>query len=104
MVLLIFIGALFAHISVNTLNEYFDFKSGLDLTANKTPFSGGSGALPNTPDVAGVSFKGWLAIAIDYSHRRRLPYYGTRPANSTDWPCRCDVNYHLHAVDNHPAT
>ena len=65
MVLLVFIGAIFAHISVNTLNEYFDFKSGLDLTTNKTPFSGGSGALPNAPEVAGLVLKvGLLSLII----------------------------------------
>ena len=52
LVYLILLGATFAHISVNTLNEYFDFKSGLDLKTNKTPFSGGSGALPGHPDMA----------------------------------------------------
>lgn len=45
-------GALLAHISVNTLNEYLDFKSGLDLATDRTPFSGGSGALPGNPDMA----------------------------------------------------
>ena len=48
------IGALLAHISVNTLNEYFDFKSGLDLVTKRTKFSGGSGALPQHPDMAGA--------------------------------------------------
>jgi 1,4-dihydroxy-2-naphthoate octaprenyltransferase len=43
------LGGLLAHTSVNALNEYFDFKSGLDLFTRKTPFSGGSGALPATP-------------------------------------------------------
>jgi len=43
------VGALFAHISVNTLNEYTDFKSGLDLMTKRTDFSGGSGALPDNP-------------------------------------------------------
>lgn len=51
-VLIIFIGAIAAHISVNTLNEYDDFKSGLDLITKKTPFSGGSGALPDNPEMA----------------------------------------------------
>jgi len=37
-------GALLAHISVNMLNEYFDFKSGLDLATKRTAFSGGSAA------------------------------------------------------------
>lgn len=49
---LIMIGAISAHISVNTLNEYFDFNSGLDLKTDKTPFSGGSGALPAHPEMA----------------------------------------------------
>ena len=47
---LITISAIFAHIIVNTLYVYFDFKSGLDLKSAKTPFSGGSGALPNNPE------------------------------------------------------
>ena len=53
---IILIGAISAHISVNTLNEYYDFKSGLDLKTKKTPFSGGSGALPNNPEMAGLIF------------------------------------------------
>jgi 1,4-dihydroxy-2-naphthoate octaprenyltransferase len=53
-IILILIGALFAHISVNTLNEYFDFKSGLDLKTNKTPFSGGSGTLPLDPSLSKI--------------------------------------------------
>ena len=46
------LGALLAHISVNMLNEYYDFKSGLDLTTQRTDFSGGSGALPENPEAA----------------------------------------------------
>lgn len=49
---LVLIGALCAHISVNTFNEYFDFKSGLDFKTRPTPFSGGSGALPAHPELA----------------------------------------------------
>ncbi|MFT7131172.1 MAG: 1,4-dihydroxy-2-naphthoate octaprenyltransferase [Gammaproteobacteria bacterium] len=49
---LAFVGALLAHVSVNTINEYCDFESGLDLTTNRTSFSGGSGALPENPDMA----------------------------------------------------
>ncbi len=44
--LLAFFGLLLAHISVDVLNEYFDYKSGVDLETKRTPFSGGSGALP----------------------------------------------------------
>ncbi len=49
---LVFLGALFAHVSVNLLNEYVDYASGLDLTTTRTPFSGGSGALPDDPSAA----------------------------------------------------
>jgi 1,4-dihydroxy-2-naphthoate octaprenyltransferase len=48
--ILILLGAVSAHISVNALNEYHDFKSGLDFNAEPTPFSGGSGALPKSPE------------------------------------------------------
>jgi len=44
--LLALIGLLLLHISVNVLNDYFDYKSGIDLEARRTPFSGGSGILP----------------------------------------------------------
>jgi len=50
--LLVFIGALLAHAAVNLLNEYEDFVSGLDFITTRTPFSGGSGALPETPSAA----------------------------------------------------
>ncbi|MBN2056105.1 prenyltransferase [bacterium] len=42
-------GALAAHVSVNAFNEYFDFRSGLDLRTQRTPYSGGSGTLPHAP-------------------------------------------------------
>jgi 1,4-dihydroxy-2-naphthoate octaprenyltransferase len=54
MAALVLMGALAAHVSVNTLNEYHDFKSGLDLKTERTPFSGGSGALPGNPEMAGL--------------------------------------------------
>ena len=44
--ILALVGLLLCHMSVNILNDYFDFKSGVDLKTMKTPFSGGSGILP----------------------------------------------------------
>jgi len=44
--LLGFVGLLLCHISVNVLNDYFDYRSGIDLKTRRTPFSGGSGLLP----------------------------------------------------------
>jgi len=62
---LAFIGALAAHISVNALNEYFDFKSGLDLKTLKTPFSGGSGTLPANPTMARPALNiGLITLAL----------------------------------------
>lgn len=49
---LAFVGAVAAHISVNALNEYADFRSGLDFKTQRTPFSGGSGTLPANPEMA----------------------------------------------------
>lgn len=49
-VALCFIGALAAHISVNTFNEAQDFSSGLDFVTVRTPFSGGSGGLVENPN------------------------------------------------------
>ena len=46
------IGAVCTHLSVNILNEYADFRSGLDATTQRTPFSGGSGTLPARPGLA----------------------------------------------------
>jgi 1,4-dihydroxy-2-naphthoate octaprenyltransferase len=59
------IGAISTHISVNALNEYFDFKSGLDARTRRTPFSGGSGTLPANPTLAGQALNtGLVALAI----------------------------------------
>lgn len=40
------LGALAAHAAVNSLNDYHDYLSGIDLNTTRTPFSGGSGLLP----------------------------------------------------------
>ncbi len=44
--ILTMLGLVMAHASVNILNDYFDYKSGIDLETPRTPFSGGSGLLP----------------------------------------------------------
>lgn len=50
-VMLVLLGALASHVGVNVFNEYFDFKSGLDSKTVRTPFSGGSGTLPQHPEL-----------------------------------------------------
>jgi len=39
-------GVLALHASVDLLNDYWDFKRGIDTTTNRTKMSGGSGVLP----------------------------------------------------------
>lgn len=39
-------GLLLLHASVNVLNDYHDFQTGIDQRTRRTPFSGGSGLLP----------------------------------------------------------
>ncbi len=58
-------GGLFAHISVNALNEYDDFKTGLDNNTRPTPFSGGSKTLPANPERASwAAITGLSALAL----------------------------------------
>lgn len=57
LIVLIITSAVLAHISVNMLNEYFDFRSGLDLQTQRTPFSGGSGGLVEAPQMAPLTYQ-----------------------------------------------
>jgi 1,4-dihydroxy-2-naphthoate octaprenyltransferase len=57
---IILLGGLMAHVSVNALNEYQDFRSGLDFNTIRTPFSGGSGTLVKAPQLAQRA----LALAV----------------------------------------
>ncbi len=67
-ILLVLLAGIFAHISVNQLNEYSDFSSGLDFKTEKTPFSGGSGALVSSPTAAkAVLFSGIIALLLTFA-------------------------------------
>ncbi len=59
------VGAVGMHASVNMLNDYFDFRSGLDLVTTPTPFSGGSRVLPAkelTPN--NVLWAGMISLGV----------------------------------------
>jgi len=61
------IGLVLAHAAVNILNDYFDYKSGIDLETNQTPFSGGSKIIPNglmSPGKAYAFGLGCMAVAL----------------------------------------
>jgi 1,4-dihydroxy-2-naphthoate polyprenyltransferase len=47
------LGAVCAHASVNSLNDYSDFRSGIDAMTKRTLFSGGSGILRSHPELSG---------------------------------------------------
>ena len=53
--LLALVGAVCAHASVNSLNEYSDFHTGVDSRTIRTPFSGGSGTLQRHPAMVGYA-------------------------------------------------
>jgi 1,4-dihydroxy-2-naphthoate octaprenyltransferase len=67
-IILIVVGAVCSHVSVNALNEYHDFKSGLDSRTERTPFSGGSGTLQERPDKAGWALgTGIISLLLCFS-------------------------------------
>jgi 1,4-dihydroxy-2-naphthoate octaprenyltransferase len=64
-IIIVLIGAVAAHISVNAFNEYYDFKTGLDFRTQRTPFSGGSGTLPESPQASRYALTtAWISFAI----------------------------------------
>jgi 1,4-dihydroxy-2-naphthoate octaprenyltransferase len=43
---LTFVGVIFLHASVDLLNDYWDYKRGIDTSTTRTKYSGGTGVLP----------------------------------------------------------
>jgi len=62
--LLALIGLTAMHVSVNSLNEYSDFRRGIDLATERTPFSGGSGTLPSGALPASAALSLGLGAAV----------------------------------------
>jgi 1,4-dihydroxy-2-naphthoate octaprenyltransferase len=60
--ILTYIGVVFLHASVDLLNDYWDYKRGIDVATKRTKFSGGTGVLPEnlleprTVYIAGLIF------------------------------------------------
>ena len=66
--LLTLIGVVCLHAAANILNDYFDYRSGIDLHTTRTPFSGGSGILTsNKMTPRNVLFEGILFLVIGLS-------------------------------------
>jgi 1,4-dihydroxy-2-naphthoate octaprenyltransferase len=65
---LVLVAGLASHIGVNALNEYQDFRSGLDFATTRTPFSGGSGTLVADTNFAPVAlFVAFLGILVTFT-------------------------------------
>lgn len=45
--LLAMVGSILVHMTANVINDYYDYRDGIDLNTQRTPFSGGSGVLPS---------------------------------------------------------
>lgn len=74
------LGALFAAVAVNTLNEYQDFHSGLDLITKPTLFSGGSGLLKQSShlnqavlNIFKLALGGLFGIGVYFVYHFGLP-------------------------------
>jgi 1,4-dihydroxy-2-naphthoate octaprenyltransferase len=61
------VGLTALHIAVNVLNEWSDFRTGIDLRTERTPFSGGSGTLPSGAISRGATLAfglSWAAVGL----------------------------------------
>ncbi|HSB07272.1 MAG TPA: prenyltransferase, partial [Thermodesulfobacteriota bacterium] len=45
--ILAMVGSILVHMTVNVINDYYDYVDEIDLNTQRTPFSGGSGILPS---------------------------------------------------------
>lgn len=60
---LVMIGVILAHVSVNLFNELSDFRTGIDSRTERTPFSGGSGMLQSgRTTVRAVTVVAWTSL------------------------------------------
>ena len=63
--LLTYVGVVSLHVSVDLLNDYWDYKRGIDKLTKRTPFSGGTGVLPeNLLKPSSIYTAGLMFLAI----------------------------------------
>lgn len=58
------LGLISLHVAVNAINEYSDYRRGIDLETEETPFSGGSGMLPEGELEPSAALQLGLAAAV----------------------------------------
>jgi 1,4-dihydroxy-2-naphthoate octaprenyltransferase len=63
--ILTFVGVICLHASIDLLNDYWDYKRGIDTATRRTKFSGGTGVLPdNLLKPGNVYFVGLIFLLI----------------------------------------
>lgn len=63
--ILTFVGVICLHASIDLLNDYWDYKRGIDTATRRTKFSGGTGVLPeNLLTPGNVYFVGLIFLLI----------------------------------------
>jgi 1,4-dihydroxy-2-naphthoate octaprenyltransferase len=66
--ILTYAGVVCLHASVDLLNDYWDYKRGIDKMTKRTPFSGGTGVLPeNLLNPSSVYAAGLMFLAVGTS-------------------------------------
>jgi 1,4-dihydroxy-2-naphthoate octaprenyltransferase len=61
---LTYVGVVCLHASVDLLNDYWDYKRGIDNLTKRTPFSGGTGVLPEKLLTPSSVYRAGLAFLI----------------------------------------
>ena len=62
--ILTFAGVMSLHASVDLLNDYWDFKRGIDTSTKRTKMSGGTGVLPEGLLKPSSVYRAWIAFLI----------------------------------------
>lgn len=98
------IGLVALHVAVNSLNEWSDMRTGIDLNTTRTPFSGGSGTLPSgalPPQAAlGLGIGGatvglaagiWLTVQVGWLLLPFMVLGAVFVLGYTDWLARIGI-------------
>ena len=69
---LTYVGVVFLHASVDLLNDYWDYKRGIDSATKRTKFSGGTGVLPENLLTPSCSVHSWHNISDPWHVHRSI--------------------------------
>ena len=90
--ILTFAGVMALHASVDLLNDYWDFKRGIDTKTTRTKMSGGTGVLPEGLLKPSSVYRAGIAFLIIGSSNWKLFCYDTRNFNCNNFGI-CHIIY-----------